>query len=455
MSKRQSQRARSCTPTPSPLTYRHALSAMSRNMDKKLQRSKRPVKRHASPHQTGSKHPTKEPVTDMDVTGSSRGTDDHYQQRTSTPVPEDDALLDDDSLDEQMVMMDTHPHTTTTPLDTDLARLSVNPSAEPHERTLPQQEPPCPPPRLPPPSSSKQNEIQEILRQNAFPEEEAGVQQQHTRQQNQQTPPDGATVFDKLLHNRRQALFNLEKVEHHHSYLSQSLLANVLPTWLQTSQTNDIRPMLAHRTNIMEKINQLTMDYHTHLATAVKDHYQTTMTQLKEDLTKIDVDMTTAMEHIAPNESNTILKTVTDSVVETRDELTARRRASHQRRLASIRNLKRRRQDGDGGGRDGDTAGPAKRRAPRSHSPLRRHSKDWDETWREKHLHKNDSNSFHNVIHVSLTPLHRTLGRSQGRGQKTDQQTPANVTRERDTDTATTEVQGHTAEDFKQTLQII
>ena len=168
---------------------------------------------------------------------------------------------------------------TTTPLDTDHALLSVNPP-ELHGGTVPQQEPPCPPL----PSSSRQ--IQEILRQNALPEKEHGVQQQLIPQQNQPRPPHAATIIKTLLHNRRQALFNLEKVEHHHSYLSQSLNAKVLPTWLQTSQTQDIRPMLAQRTNIAEKIDTLTVDYHTQLANAAKD--QTTIAHQKDDLKQID-----------------------------------------------------------------------------------------------------------------------------------------------------------------------
>ena len=140
----------------------------------------------------------------------------------------------------------------------------------------------------------------------------------------------------------------------------------------------------------LRRKSTLTVDYHTQLAAAVKDHYQTTMAHQKDHLKQIDADMTMAMNHIAPNESTTILKTVTDSVIETRDEIIARRQASHQRRLASIRNLKRRRQDGNGGRRGGDTISPAKPRTPRSHSLMPRHHRDidWDETRHEKYLHK-------------------------------------------------------------------
>ena len=120
------------------------------------------------------------------------------------------------------------------------------------------------------------------------------------------------------------------------------------------------------------------------------------------------------MEHIAPNESTTMLKRVTDSVVETRDELKARRHASHQRRSASIRNLKRRRQDGGCGRRGGGTVGD--KLTPPSYSQMPKHHRDtnWGETWRHLEDHGDgDGDGRYARRHCSSSRKRESYARSR------------------------------------------
>ena len=295
--------------TSTPGSYRHTIHSIASAMEKT----------------TRSKHPRGRKIIEDDQVIHSMEIEDNVaetnQTETNQPpshhaTPDDDALLDEE-FDRHIA--DLSQQRTSTPLERDLARLCVDPPTEP----------PRAPPPLPVSLPTSTTRLQQLLKQNAFPED---GDQQKQNLDDQQPLSNVDTVIHTLLFNRRELLFNLENLEHHHSYLHQSIEAKVLPTWLQTSNTTNIRPILATRTDITTQIDDATTEYHMKLATLLREHYNQTSTTLKEDVEKIDTELQTNMSLIDPEQTTDLLQTVTESVVQTNEDLKVQRQASQKKK---------------------------------------------------------------------------------------------------------------------------
>ena len=385
--------------TSTPGSYRHTIHSIASAMEKT----------------TRSKHPRGRKIIEDDQAIHSMEIEDNAaetnQTETNQPpshhaTPDDDALLDEE-FDRHIA--DLSQQRTSTPLERDLARLCVDPPTEPPRA-------PPPPPVLLPTSTTR---LQQLLKQNAFPED---GDQQKQNLDDQQQPSNVDTVIHTLLFNRRELLFNLEKLEHHHSYLHHSIEAKVLPTWLQTSNTTNIRPILATRTDITTQIDDATTEYHMKLATLLREHYNQTSTTLKEDLEKIDTELQTNMSLIDPEQTTDLLQTVTESVVQTNEDLKVQRQASQKRRQNTLRNLKRNRPDNwEDDRHGGNITSSAKRLNTIRHTlsgpskrPTEKRTVD-GEPRSEKFSHHNFSKLSNTIIETqtSLTFSHRIFESSQ------------------------------------------